>query len=138
MSFRRKRAAVTAGVDGVVARVLKLEGDAVKAGDVIAMLEDESYTAAAAAARVGVRHRRSRPRPRPRASGTRRPRSRPSRGSKSYAARIALEEERLASTRLVAPVAGVIVTPRIQERVGQNLAHGGRALRRGGRRERDR
>jgi hypothetical protein len=39
-------------------------------------------------------------------------------------ARIALEEDRLARTQLVSPAAGVIVTPRIEERVGQYLTKG--------------
>lgn len=37
---------------------------------------------------------------------------------------MALEEDRLARTTLRAPLSGVIVTPRIQERVGQFLAKG--------------
>ena len=40
------------------------------------------------------------------------------------AARIALEEDRLARTTLRAPSAGVIVTPRIEERIGQFLTKG--------------
>jgi multidrug resistance efflux pump len=39
-------------------------------------------------------------------------------------AKIALEEDRLARTQLVSPAAGVIVTPRIEERVGQYLTKG--------------
>ena len=39
-------------------------------------------------------------------------------------ARIALEDERLAQTRLKAPAGGVIITPRIEERVGQLLPRG--------------
>ena len=40
-------------------------------------------------------------------------------------AKIALEQDRLARTQLVSPVAGVIVTPRIEERVGQYFTKGG-------------
>ena len=39
-------------------------------------------------------------------------------------AKIALEESRLANTDLRAPVAGMIVTPRIEERVGQFMTKG--------------
>ena len=39
-------------------------------------------------------------------------------------AKIALEEDRLARTRLVSPASGIIVTPRIEERVGQLLTKG--------------
>jgi RND family efflux transporter MFP subunit len=118
-----KRAAVTAGVDGSVASVLKLEGDVVKPGDVIAVLEDERYAAAAAEARSAyqialadlARHRDA-----GNAAAAYEAESRKT----ELSARIAFEEERLAKTRLVAPMAGIIVTPRIQERVGQNLAMG--------------
>ena len=64
---------------------------------------------------------------RPRARASRRERGRAFEAEsrrKELAARIALENERVARTRLVAPVSGVIVTPRIQERVGQSLARG--------------
>ena len=44
------RAAVTAGVDGVVKEVLRREGDRVEAGDVVATLKDEGYRAALAEA----------------------------------------------------------------------------------------
>ena len=110
-------------MDGVVARVLKLEGDSVKAGDVIATLEDEPYSAAAAAARAafdiadaGLA--------RFRAAGDAAAAFEAESHRKELLARIALENARLARTRLVAPVSGVIVTPRIQERVGQSLARG--------------
>ncbi len=118
-----RRASLTAGVDGVVARVLKLEGDVVKPGDVVAVLRDEPYAAAAAAARAAYdiasadlsRFREAGDAPAAFEAESRR---------RELAARIALEEERLSRTRLVSPVAGVVVTPRVQERVGQNLARG--------------
>ncbi|HMA29798.1 MAG TPA: GAF domain-containing protein [Thermoanaerobaculia bacterium] len=118
-----KRAAVTAGVDGVVASVLKLEGDVVKQGDVIAVLEDERYAAAAAEARSAyqiavadlARHRDS---------GNAAAAFEADSRKNELAARIAFEQAQLSGTRLVAPMAGVIVTPRIQERVGQHLATG--------------
>ena len=118
-----RRAAVTAGVDGVVARVLKLEGDSVKAGDVIATLDDEGYTAAAAAARAAYDIAEAEL-ARARAAGDAGAAFEAESRHKELAARIALEDERLARTRLVAPVAGIIVTPRVQERVGQNLPRG--------------
>ena len=39
-------------------------------------------------------------------------------------ARLAMEQQRLDFTRLRAPAAGIIVTPRLEERVGQNLLRG--------------
>jgi GAF domain-containing protein/multidrug resistance efflux pump len=118
-----KRAAVTSGVDGVVARVLKLEGDPVKAGDVIATLNDQAYAAALAAARSASDIAEADV-ARFRAAGDATAAFEAESRRKECAARIALEEEQLARTRLVAPVAGIIVTPRIQERVGQSLARG--------------
>ncbi|MCM3876141.1 MAG: GAF domain-containing protein, partial [Thermoanaerobaculia bacterium] len=118
-----RRASVTAGVDGIVATVVKLEGDAVVAGDVIATLEDEAYRAALAEARSALQIASSdlaRARDAGNAAAAFDAESR----RNELVARMALEDERLSRTRLVAPVAGVIVTPRIQERVGQNLAKG--------------
>jgi RND family efflux transporter MFP subunit len=118
-----QRAAVTAGVDGVVARVLKLEGDTVKAGEVVAVLENETYAAAAAAARSAYDIAEA-DLSRFRAAGDAAAAFEAESHRKELAARIALEDERLARTRLVAPVSGVVVTPRVQERVGQHLARG--------------
>ena len=53
-----------------------------------------------------------------------RPCSRRRAGADELAARITMEEEHLGHTQLRAPAAGVIVTPRLEERVGQNLARG--------------
>ncbi len=118
-----RRAAVTAGVDGVVARVLKLEGDSVKAGETVAVLEDETYAAAAAAARAAYDIAEA-DLSRFRAAGDAAAAFEAESHRKELAARIAMEDERLSRTRLVAPVAGVVVTPRVQERVGQSLARG--------------
>ncbi|HEY3350440.1 MAG TPA: GAF domain-containing protein [Thermoanaerobaculia bacterium] len=118
-----RRASVTAGVDGTVARVLKLEGDSVKAGEVVAVLENETYAAAAAAARSAYDIAEADV-SRFRAAGDAAAAFEAESHRTELAARIALEDERLARTRLVAPVSGVIVTPRVQERVGQNLARG--------------
>ncbi len=124
-----KRAAVTSLVDGVVATVLHREGDQVAAGEVIATLKDESYAADLAAARSALaiaesEVSRAREAGDPAAvfdAAARRDEAR---------ARIALEEERLAQTRLKAPSAGIIITPRIEERVGQLLPARRGALRR--------
>ena len=121
--FPARRASVTAGVDGVVARVLKLEGDSVKAGEVVAVLENETYAAAAAAARSAYDIAEA-DLSRFRAAGDAAGAFEAESHRKELAARIALEDERLARTRLVSPVSGVIVTPRVQERVGQNLTRG--------------
>jgi RND family efflux transporter MFP subunit len=118
-----RRAAITSMVDGVVGTVLKREGDAVEAGEVIATLKDESYQAALAEARSNLTLAES---------DIARSRQMADAGSvfdaearrREALARIALEEDRLARTRLTAPAAGIIVTPRIEERVGQLLPRG--------------
>ncbi len=118
-----KRAAVTSLVDGVVSTVLHREGDRVEAGAVIATLKTEPYEAALARARSELA-----------LAETDIARSRQeadaaavfdgeSRKREAFAA-IALAEDSLARTRLTAPAAGVIVTPRIEERVGQLLTRG--------------
>ncbi len=118
-----RRAAVTSLVGGVVASVLHREGDSVEAGTVIATLRDESFAADLAAARSALaiadsEVSRAREQGDPAAvfdAAARRDEAR---------ARIALEQERLTQTRLKAPSAGVIITPRIEERVGQLLPRG--------------
>jgi len=118
-----RRAVVTAGVDGVVKSVLHREGDSVAAGEVIATLWPEVYEASLADARSEyqiaesevARFREAGDSASTFAAGARR---------EELRARIAMEEERFAYTTLRAPVAGVIVTPRIEERVGQLLTKG--------------
>ncbi len=118
-----RRAGVTAAVDGVVASVLKHEGDRVAAGDVIAILRDEPYRAALAEAQSGLaiaesemaQHREDGDAQAFFASQSRRDELR---------AAVALASEELARTRLASPVAGIILTPRIEERVGQRLPRG--------------
>jgi RND family efflux transporter MFP subunit len=118
-----RRAAVTAGVEGVVAQVLHREGDRVKAGETIATLRDESYRAALADAKSSFEIAESEMAGNLQlgdAAALSDARSR----RDERRARVTLAEEELARTRLVAPAAGIIVTPRIEERVGQRLARG--------------
>ncbi len=117
------RASVTAGVDGVVAAVRKHEGDRVTAGEVIATLKDEAYaaklaesTAALAIATSDVARQRE--------AGDAGAMFDAQSRREELEARIALAREELRRTRLTAPVSGVIVTPRIEERVGQFFRRG--------------
>ena len=118
-----RRAAVTAAVDGVVKEVLRREGDRVAAGDAIATLKDESYRAALAEAGAAlsiaesdvVQHTQEGDAAAMFAARARRDEQR---------ARRALAEEQLARTVLRAPVAGVLITPHMEQRVGQALARG--------------
>jgi len=118
-----RRAAVTAAVDGVVSSVLRREGDAVRAGDVIATLGNERYVAALEEARAGLAIADSEV-ARFRQAGDAGSMFEAQSKRDEQAARIALEADRFARTRIQAPVDGVIVTPRIEERVGQFFAKG--------------
>ena len=118
-----RRATVTAGVDGVVKEVLRREGDRVEAGDVVATLKDEAYraTLAEAAAALAIaesdiaRHTQQGD-----AAAMFEARSR----RDEQRARRALAEEQLSKTQLRAPAAGILVTPHIEQRVGQALSRG--------------
>jgi RND family efflux transporter MFP subunit len=114
---------VTAAVDGVVSSVLRREGDAVRAGDVIATLGDERYVAALEDARAGLAIADSEV-ARFRQAGDAGSMFEAQSKRDEQAARIALEADRFARTRIRAPVDGVIVTPRIEERAGQFFAKG--------------
>ncbi len=118
-----RRIPVTAYVDGIVATVEHREGDVVAAGDVIATLKDDAYRAALAEARAAeqiaeaevARHR---------AEGNAAAMGQALSRRGEARARATWAEERLAATRLRAPEAGIVITPRLDERVGQLLAAG--------------
>jgi GAF domain-containing protein/biotin carboxyl carrier protein len=118
-----RRAAVTAAVDGVIRQVLKHEGEQVGAGDVVATLRDEMYVAALADARAAqaiAESATARAREEGNAAAMFQAQSR----LEEARARVGLETENLEWTRLKAPIAGTIVTPRLEERVGQGLHRG--------------
>ncbi|MEP6767576.1 MAG: GAF domain-containing protein [Acidobacteriota bacterium] len=118
-----RRAAATAGVEGVVNSVLRREGEAVASGDVIATLRDEQYKAGLEEARSGLAIAES-DLSRLQSAGDAAAMFEAQSRRDELRARIALEEDRLARTQIRAPVEGVIVTPRIEERVGQFFARG--------------
>lgn len=118
-----RRAAVTAGVDGTVLSVLHHEGDTVAAGEVIATLDPQVYRAALADAQAAHAIAESDV-SRYRDAGDSAALFEATSKREEMKARITLEEDRLARTRLVSPATGVIVTPRIEERVGQYLTKG--------------
>ncbi|HEY3123138.1 MAG TPA: efflux RND transporter periplasmic adaptor subunit, partial [Thermoanaerobaculia bacterium] len=118
-----RRAAVTAAVDGVVSAVLRREGDPVRTGDVIATLGDETYVAALEEARTGLAIAESEV-ARYREVGNAGAMFEAQSKRDELAAKIALEADRFGRTRIRAPVDGVIVTPRIEERIGQFFAKG--------------
>jgi RND family efflux transporter MFP subunit len=118
-----RRIAVTAPVAGVVREVHKREGDTVKQGDLIASLRDDAYQASLSEARSALqiaqsevaRYRVAGDAPNMFQSQSRRD---------ELLAKIGLAEEQLARTQIRAAAAGVILTPRIEERVGQFLDTG--------------
>jgi RND family efflux transporter MFP subunit len=117
------RSIVTAGVDGMVKAVLHREGDIVSAGEVIATLDDENYQAELANANAAYAIAQSdfaRNQEAGNASAMFEAQSR----VEELRARLAMEQQRFDFTRLRAPAAGVIVTPRLEERIGQNLTRG--------------
>ena len=118
-----RRAAVTAGVDGVVRTVLHHEGDVVRAGEVLGTLNDEAHQAALAEARA-ARQIAVGELARARAAGNAATSFQAESRIRELDARVAMEEELLGDTELKAPAAGVIITPRLEERVGQNLERG--------------
>lgn len=118
-----RRAAVTAGVDGIVRSVLRREGDEVKAGDVLATLDPSNYQAALAEARAEYQIAESEV-SRYREAGNAAAMFEALSRKNELEARIDLEEERFARTQIRSPVSGVIVTPRIEQRVGQFLTRG--------------
>jgi RND family efflux transporter MFP subunit len=118
-----RRGTVTAGVDGVVRSVLRREGDAVRPGDVIATLEPGVYRASLADAQAAYQIADSEV-ARYREAGDSANMFEATAKRDELKARVAMEENRFANTSLKAPLGGVIVTPRIEERVGQFLAKG--------------
>jgi RND family efflux transporter MFP subunit len=118
-----RRAAVTAGVEGTILSVLHHEGDVVPAGEVIATLDPEIYRSAVADARSAVQIAESDIAKFQEAGDSAAMFEAASRRDEMRA-KLAFEEDRFERTSLRAPVAGTIVTPRIEERVGQLMTRG--------------
>ncbi len=118
-----RRAAVTSLVDGIIGTVSRREGDVVGAGDTIATLRSDGYEAELAAARTALEIAESdvsRAVQEGDAAAVSDARAR----QREAMARLSLEQQRVAWTNLRSPVAGVIATARIDERVGQFLPRG--------------
>jgi biotin carboxyl carrier protein len=116
-------AVVSSPVGGVVVAVDHREGDRLSAGEVIARLDERPYLASLAAARAELEiagQHASRARQEGDAAALFDAGNR----QQEAAAEVATQEQRLSWTRLTSPVAGVVVTPRLEERVGRVLAGG--------------
>ena len=118
-----RRATVTAGVDGIVKEVLHREGDRVAAGDVIATLKDETYQAGLAEARSALQIAESEVAQHAQEGDAAAMFGAQSR-REELKAKLASKQEQLSKTLLRSPIAGTIVTPHIEQRVGQALSRG--------------
>ncbi|HEY7862861.1 MAG TPA: GAF domain-containing protein, partial [Thermoanaerobaculia bacterium] len=118
-----RRAVITAPVEGIVSSVVRREGDRLAAGDVIATLDDRPYRAALAEAEseLAIAGRQA---ARAREQGDAGALFAAESRSREISAAIDLERQRLSWTRLTSPLDGVIVTPRLEERLGQVLSKG--------------
>jgi len=115
-----KRVAVTSSVDGFIATVHHREGDAVGAGDVLATLRDERYRtelAEATSAKEIAESELNRLRSEGDAAAMYQALSK----RDAFEAKIRLAESRMARTQIRAPVAGIVVTPHLDEKAGQFL-----------------
>ena len=118
-----ERRVVTAQVEGVVRRVLVHEGDVVAAGLPLAELVDSEARVALERAEERLalaRHDLAQAEARQDLAAATQARGRMA----MEQAEVALDQEKFAHTRLVAPIAGVIVTAKVEEKVGRFLARG--------------
>jgi RND family efflux transporter MFP subunit len=117
------RLPVTAEVAGRVAQVLVREGDRVASGDVVALLDDGDYETgrddAEARFRIALRERE-----RHVAAGSTAEAEVELARLSGLRAEVGLWSTRVARTRLVSPVDGIVATPRVDERVGESLDRG--------------
>lgn len=118
-----RRIAVTAPVDGVIDAVMRREGDRLRPGDVIARLRDDGYQAALAAARSDLRIAES-DLARSRLAGDSAAVFAAQARRDALRARIDVAREQLARTEIRAAAAGLLLTPNLEERVGQFLSSG--------------
>ena len=118
-----RRMALTAPVPGVIASVRHREGDFVQEGEVVATLHDEDYQADAAQARADLDIARNEV-ARSQAAGDTAALAKASAHLDEARVRDAVAQGNLAETQVRAPAAGVLITPHLEERVGQMVASG--------------
>jgi RND family efflux transporter MFP subunit len=119
--FPLRRVTVTSSVDGFIATVNRREGDAVAAGDLLATIRDERYRTELAEATSAKEIAESELN-RSRAEGDAAAVYQAVAKRDALAAKIQLAQSRMARTEIRAPVAGIVVTPRLDEKTGQFLA----------------
>jgi RND family efflux transporter MFP subunit len=118
-----RRTAVTSPLDGFVAAVLHREGDVVEAGEVVATLRDDRWQAELAEASSALDIAESEL-SRHRSEGDAGAAYQALARTEELRANIGLATRRLEWTKVRAPVKGVIVTPRLDEKAGQFLQAG--------------
>jgi RND family efflux transporter MFP subunit len=114
---------VAAQVDGVVESVLRREGDVVAAGEPLAKLRAGAYRAALESARAELGVAES-DMSRHRTSGNAAAMFQAEARRDELRARVMVAAEKLEQTWLRSPFPGVLLTPRLDERVGQLLTAG--------------
>jgi RND family efflux transporter MFP subunit len=118
-----ERRVVTAESEGLAKQVFVHEGDAVPAGAPLAQLDDSEIRVRLEAARSQLalaRHDLAQAEERRDLAAGGRARLRMA----AAQAEADLESYRLARTRLTAPIAGIVVTPKVEEKIGHLLARG--------------
>jgi RND family efflux transporter MFP subunit len=110
-------------VDGVIRRMLVREGDKVEAGQALAELESSEHRVAyeQAQAQYDILHRRVL---QLEAEGSLGPARIERARLQQVAAELDLSRSRLAKTEIRSPIRGVMITPRLEERVSQFLRRG--------------
>ena len=114
---------VSAIEGGVVKQVFVREGDSVKPGQVLAQLDDSEdriklIEADTALSQVRRELAEAEFRNDPAAAGQAQIRS------QMYSAEVALEQERINDARLTSPIAGIVITPKVEEKSGSMIKPG--------------
>ncbi|HJT71542.1 MAG TPA: GAF domain-containing protein [Terriglobales bacterium] len=118
-----ERRIVTAEAGGIAERVLIHEGSIVHAGDLLAVLDSSADQLKLAQARTSLAIAQ-------RALGDAEFQRDPAAAGQAriqvqlYQAETQLEQKRVDEARLIAPISGVVVTPRVEQKVGTMLAPG--------------
>lgn len=118
-----KRISLTVPVDGIVQSVTHREGDLVAAGEVIGTIRDEAQLATLAGARSELQMARGEV-ARNRVAGDGAALFQSMERMRQLESRITLNEAQLGRLTLRAPASGIILTPRLEERVGRYLENG--------------
>jgi GAF domain-containing protein/multidrug efflux pump subunit AcrA (membrane-fusion protein) len=118
-----ERRVVSAIEGGVVKQVFVREGDSVKPGQVLAQLDDSEdriklIEADAALSQVRRELAEAEFRNDPGAAGQAQIRS------QLYSAEVTLEQQRINDARLTSPIAGIVITPKVEEKFGTMIKPG--------------